>query len=63
MKAVDFKEIIKIKEEVAEEIETEEADPALVAVDQQRVLEETSHQIDLVGINIQKDLSLQMLKF
>jgi hypothetical protein len=71
VEAVDFKEIIKIKEEVEEEIEIGEANQVLVVADlqkdleeisQQKDLEKTNPQIDLEEIDIQKDLSPKILK-
>ena len=44
---VDSKEIIKIKEEVAEEIEIEKIDQVLIAADRPRDLEEISLLTDL----------------
>jgi hypothetical protein len=53
---VDFKEIIKIKEEEGKEIEIKEEDQALVETDPQKDLEEVSQQKDLEKINPQIDL-------
>ena len=50
MEVVDFKEIIKIKEEELEEIEIEVANQVLVAADQ-RGLEQTSQQKDFEKIS------------
>jgi superfamily II DNA/RNA helicase len=71
MEVVDFKEIIKIKEEVEEEIEIGEANQVLVVADPQKVLEQISQQKDLENTNlqinleaahIQRDLSLEISK-
>ena len=48
---MDFKEIIKIKEEAVEETEIEGADRVLAAADHQRNLEEISQQKDLEKIS------------
>ena len=47
MEATDSKEIIKIKEEVAEEIEIGKIDQVLIAGDRPRDLEEINLQTDL----------------
>ena len=56
MEAVDFKEIIKIKEGEEKETEIKEEDQALVETDPQKDLEEISQQKDLEKINLQIDL-------
>ena len=53
---MDFKEIIKIKEEEEKETEIKEEDQALVETDSQKDLEEISQQKDLEKINLQIDL-------
>jgi hypothetical protein len=56
VEAVDFKEIIKIKEEEGKETEIKEEDRALVVADLQKDLEEISQQKDLEKTNAQIDL-------
>ena len=54
---VDSKEIIKIKEEVAEEIEIEKIDQVLIAADRPRDLEEIKQLINLEKISLLTDLN------
>ena len=54
---VDSKEIIKINEEVAEEIEIEKIDQVLIAADRPRDLEEIKQLINLEKISLLTDLN------
>ena len=54
---VDSKEIIKIKEEVAEEIEIEKIDQVLIAADRPRDLEEIKQLTNLEKISLLTDLN------
>ena len=54
---VDSKEIIKIKEEVAEEIEIGKIDQVLIAADRPRDLEEIKQLTNLEKISLQTDLN------